>query len=111
MDSLIHQMPVKENRMPDIAAALTQSINSSKPTWRNISEKIESWKIQGYKEDPAIIDYKVYDNLDFKQIYEFYENNIQQKPMLICIVGNKKNIDMDKLAKFGKIIDKKDILN
>jgi len=33
--------------------------------------------------------------------------------MLICIVGNKKNIDMDKLAKFGKIIelDKKDILN
>ncbi|MDD4149188.1 MAG: insulinase family protein [Bacteroidales bacterium] len=113
MDSLIHQMPVKENRMPDIISALTQSINSSKPTWRDISETIESWQLQEYKEDPSIIAYKVYENLDFKQIYEFYGKNIQKRPMLICIVGNKKNINMDELAKFGKIIElkKKDIMN
>ncbi|MDD2635151.1 MAG: insulinase family protein [Bacteroidales bacterium] len=113
MDSLIHQMPVKENRLPDIVSSLTQSINSSKPTWRNISNTIESWQLQGYKEDPTILGYKIYENLDFKQIYEFYTNNIQKRPMLICIVGNKKNIEMDELAKFGKIIelDKKDIMN
>lgn len=113
MDSLIHQMPVKENRMPDIVSALMQSINSSKPTWREMSETIEKWKLQGYDSDPTELNYKVYHDLTFKEIYEFYTQNIQKKPMLICIVGNKKSIDMEALAKFGKIVEvsQEDIMN
>jgi len=113
MDSLIHQMPIKENRLPNVKSALIQSVNSTKPGWRDLSFQIESWKLQGYKEDPRTMQFKTYIELNFKDIYSFYERNIQRKPMLITIVGNKKNIDMGKLAKFGNIIevDKKTILN
>ncbi|HOZ30083.1 MAG TPA: insulinase family protein [Bacteroidales bacterium] len=113
MDSLINQMPVKENRMPDIQSALLQSINSNKPEWRNISETVERWQVQKYKEDPRILQFKIYRSIDFKNILEFYNSNIQNRPLLITIVGNKKQINMEELAKFGKIIvvDKKQIMN
>jgi predicted Zn-dependent peptidase len=113
MDSLINQMPTKENRMPNVLSALVQSVNSTKPVWRNLSNSVEKWQLQGYQKDPRITQFKIFNNLTFKDIYKFYLSNIQSKPMLITIVGNKKNIDMEKLSKFGKIIeiDKKTIMN
>lgn len=113
MDSLINQMPVKENRLPDIKSALLQSINSNKPEWRNLSETVEKWQVQEYKSDPRILQFKIYQSLSFDNILKFYYSNIQNRPMLITIVGNKKHINMEDLAKFGKIIevDKKQILN
>ncbi len=113
MDSLINQMPRKENRMPDIKSSLIQSVNSTKPEWRELSETVERWKIQEYKEDPRKTQFEVFSNLDFAGIMDFYKSNIADRPMLITIVGNKNSIDMEKLAKFGKIIvvEKKQILN
>ena len=42
-----------------------------------------------------------------------YEKYLKNKPITITIVGNKEKIDMEKLAKFGDVIelDKKDIFN
>jgi len=113
MDSLINQIPEKANRMPDIQSALMQSVNSNKPEWRDLSETVERWQVQENKKDPRIIQYEVFKSLDFEGIMKFYSSNIKGRPMLITIVGNKKLIDMEKLAKFGKIIevDKKQILN
>ncbi|MDD3740597.1 MAG: insulinase family protein [Bacteroidales bacterium] len=113
MDSLLNQMPVKENRLPDIKSALLQSINSNKPEWRSLSETVERWQVQGYKSDPRIMQFEIFESLKFDNILKFYYSNIQNRPMLITIVGNKKQINMDELSKFGKIIevDKKQILN
>jgi len=113
MDSLINQMPQKENRMPMVKSALIQSVNSTKPSWRDISNTVEAWQLQGYKEDPRQLQFKTFESLDFKTIVEFYESNIKARPMLITIVGNKKNIDMEALSKFGKIIEveQKTIMN
>lgn len=113
MDSLINQMPQKANRMPNIKSALIQSANSTKPEWRDLSETVENWQLQQYKDDPRRLQFEVFNGMDFDAIMSFYEKNIKGRPMLITIVGNKSKIDLDKLAKFGKIIevDKKQILN
>ncbi len=113
MDSLIYNMPIKENRIQNVSSALIQSVNSTKPNWRKLSTNIENWKLQGYKEDPRIMQFKTYNELSFKDIIKFYTENIQSKPMLITIVGNKNNIDMEALAKYGNIIEvnKKIIMN
>lgn len=113
MDSLINQMPAKENRMPNIKSALIQSVNSTKPDWRNLSETVEGWQLQGFKDDPRRVQFEVFNGMDFEAIMTFYKKNIKGRPMLITIVGNKEKIDLDKLAKFGKIVevDKKQILN
>ncbi len=113
MDSLISKMPEKAGRMPNIVSALLQSINSGKPEWRNLSETVEAWILQKYKEDPRILQFEIFNSIDFKDIIVFYQNNIQKRPRLITIVGNKEKINFKELEKFGKIIelDKKQILN
>jgi predicted Zn-dependent peptidase len=107
MDSLISHMPQKENRMPAIKSLIIQSINSGMPGFRNLSEYVEKWEIQGYDKDPRIIAHNVFMNIDFNDIVKFYENNVAGKPILITIVGNKKQINMEELTKFGKIIEVK----
>jgi predicted Zn-dependent peptidase len=113
MDSLINMMPEKANRMPNIKSALVQSVNSTKPDWRNLSSTVEGWQVQGYKEDPRKLQYEVFNGMDFDSILSFYKTNIKDRPMLITIVGNKEKIDMEKLGKYGKIIivEKSQILN
>ncbi len=105
MDSLINNMPKKENRIDNIKKSLIQSINSNKPQFREITEQVEYWKYQGYKRDPREIQFKVFNDLGFDNIWNFYESNIKSKPMLITIVGNKKDIDIEKLSNYGKVIE------
>jgi predicted Zn-dependent peptidase len=113
MDSLINNMPLKENRLTDIQRSLIQSVNSGKPEFRQLTQSVERWKNQGYNYDPREVEFKVYKKLNFDQILEFYKNNVQKRPMLITIVGNKKDIDLQKLSKFGKVVyvEKKQIVN
>lgn len=107
MDSLISKMPIKMNRSDFIKSSLIQSINSNNPEWRAIGEFVETCLIKGFNEDPRIVAYDNYKNLSFDQIIDFYNTNIASHPMLITIVGNKKQINMEDLAKFGKVIEVK----
>ena len=113
MTELMIKMPMKDNRMPNVKNYLTQSLLTSKPSAREVTEVVENWKTFGYKSDPRVEKYEAYKNLDFEDIIRFYSDNLQGRPMLITIVGNKKSIDMKELAKFGKIVEvkQKSILN
>lgn len=110
---LITDMPRRENRVDQIRTALIQSINNNKPEKRNISETVENWHLLGIKKDPRMMQYEIYNNLDFVGIMEFYRRNVARKPILITIVGDSSNVDMDALSKFGEIefVKKKDIFN
>jgi predicted Zn-dependent peptidase len=107
MDSLLRKMPQKENRMPAIKSLVMQSINSGMPDFRGLSEYVEKWTVQGYDSDPREIRYKVFKDMEFKDIVDFYESNISGKHFVITIVGDKKQINIDELSKFGKIIEVK----
>ena len=42
---------------------------------------------------------------DFDTLMNFHAAHIKSKPKLISIVGDKSKIDMDRLAKIGKIVE------
>ena len=90
-----------------------QSLLTSKPDERDVTETVEKWRLFGYKDDPRIMQYDFYKSLEFDNIVDFYKQNIHGRPMLITIVGNKKKIDMKELAKYGKIVEvkQKTVLN
>ena len=113
MTGLINDMPMKKQRMRGVKDYLLQSLLTSAPDKRDVTETVENWRLFGYKEDPRIKQYEIYKNLEFDNIVDFYKQNIQGRPMLITIVGNKKKIDMKELAKYGKIVEvkQKAILN
>ena len=113
MAGLINDMPLKEKRMRGVKDYLLQSLLTSAPGEREVTETVEEWKLFGYKEDPRIQKYDIYKSLEFGNIVDFYQQNIKGRPMLITIVGNKKKIDMKELAKYGKIeeVKQKTIMN
>ncbi len=101
---LIRNMPEKNERMDMIKNYLSQSALTKRPGFRDISETVEKWKLKGYTDDPSKIKIQKYEQLLFDDIVNFYNNNIKEQPLVICIVGDKKRIDMEALKKYGKII-------
>jgi hypothetical protein len=41
--------------------------------------------------------------MEFSSIDDFYKVNIQGKPWTISIVGNKSQINLEELKKYGKV--------
>ncbi|MDY0025474.1 MAG: insulinase family protein [Lentimicrobium sp.] len=103
-DSLVRYMPAKPERTRMIQQYLSNSSLSKRPHFRDLSAQIVGWQNQGYETDPAFIKQKAWENLEFDDIQQFYTDNIADKPMVICIVGNKKRIDTKDLEKFGKLV-------
>lgn len=112
MMDLIKKMPEKPDRMDAVRSGLRDAAYTSRPEFRDLSEVILRWKRLGYKQDPEQYYLAYYDKLNFEDIKKFYTENVQNLPVSIAIVGNKKNIDMKKLSQYGKIIEvnKKEIL-
>ncbi|MFH2144036.1 MAG: insulinase family protein [Bacteroidota bacterium] len=105
---LVRKMPEKSERIEMIKPYLVQSALSNRPDMRDLSQTILNWKLKGYAEDPAKYKIKRYEKISFKNITDFYAENIKEKPMVICIVGNKKSIDLKSLGKYGEIIKLKE---
>jgi zinc protease len=100
---LVRKMPDKPERMNMIRPYLELSSLTKRPDFRELSTYIVGLKQQGYQVDPAMQDKDSYRTMSFDDIRKFYLENIQDKPMVISIVGNKKQIDMKELEKYGKL--------
>jgi len=103
-DTLIRYMPAKTERTKMIQQYLLQSSISNRPHFRNLSEQIVKWQYQGFETDPAQFKREAYEKMSFSDIQDFYTKNLAAKPVVICIVGNKSQIDMKKLSKYGKLV-------
>lgn len=102
---LLDSMPQYPERIESIKAALRQYAQISKPSFRGKTATYEAWQEQGYTIDPALYNKEFIDNLTFDQIVEFYQKNIQNKPVTIIIMGDPKLIDQKRLqAEYGKFI-------
>jgi predicted Zn-dependent peptidase len=102
---ILTEMPRKPERIEEVRKNLTLSINAQQPPFRNKSLTVSNWMQQGYSKDPRESRYADFQNMPFSSIENFFEENIKGKPWLITIVGNKEQINMDELQKFGKIIE------
>ncbi len=106
-DSILIDLPQKPNRIEEVRNDLTLSINAQQPSFRYKSMSVSRWLKQGFTEDPRKTRYSAYKNVEFSDIMNFYKVNVKGKPWLVTIVGDKKRINMDELAKYGKIIEVK----
>jgi len=100
---LINDMPEKPERIDNIKNYLIQESGTGKPSFRNVSSRIEQWQKMGYNQDPASVNLKAYEDMAFSDIVDFYNNNVKGLPISIAIVGNKSNVDVKALNEFGKV--------
>ena len=104
MNDIILNKPEKPERLEMIKSSLIESSKTSRPSFRNLIESIESWKRQGFDDDPNKVLLEQYNNLSFKSIVDFYKAEIQNKPMIITIVGDVSRFNLEELKRYGEII-------
>ena len=111
LDSLIREMPLKPERMEAVKQTLVNRINNDYPPFRNLSEKVASARMEGFDRDPAEEFLRDIATMDMQDIFRFYQEQISGRPVVYVIAGNRKRIDMNKLAEYGTIVKvkKKDI--
>lgn len=111
LDSLIREMPLKPERMEAVKQTLVNRINNDYPPFRNLSEKVASARMEGFDRDPVEEFLRDIATMDMQDISRFYREQISGRPVVYVIAGNRKHIDMKKLAEYGTIIKvkKKDI--
>ena len=104
LDSLIREMPLKPERMEAVKQTLVNRINNDYPPFRNLSEKVASTRMEGFDRDPAEEFLRDIATMDMQDISRFYQEQISGRPVVYVITGNRKHIDMKKLAEYGTII-------
>lgn len=104
MDSLLRRMPVKPERLNTVRQNIINGIHNNYPSFRELSKKIADLQHEGYTSDP---NRALTDNLPqikMNEITHFYQENIGNHPPVYIIAGNSRQIDMEKLATFGKVV-------
>ena len=107
MDSLLRELPIYEARLDASVRNTLSRINNNYPEARNVAEEIIGNEALGYTEDP---NRKIVDNLDAvtpERLRRYYEEVVRKAPVSYVIVGDRKALPMDEIAKFGPIVELK----
>ena len=101
--SLLSDMPLQPDRLSSVRTAIGQSYASARPSMRSKSLVYQLYRQLGYNNDPARVHKAQLEDLTFEQITDFYKTHIQNRPVVVLIVGDPKLIDMKQLGKLGKV--------
>ena len=102
--SLLDSMPQNGDNIENIRTILAQEMFSNHPTFRSKSQRMIAWSRLGYQIDPAMLQVRQVEKLQFEDIVGFYKKYVQGKPMRVLIMGDPKLIDQKALkARFGKV--------
>ena len=100
---LITDMPERMEKFNASKDALIMSRASDYIGFRQMPISVSYWLEQGYKEDPRQKTTDIIKKTEYKDVYEFYKKNVADRPVIIMMSGNKKQIDMKALEKYGTV--------
>ena len=104
LDSLMSDMPVNEQNVAAAKQEILNDINNNYPSFRQRANDVSSWYMNGYKEDPRTSLSRMVPTLTTDDMTGFYRSNIQQKPRIYYIIGNKKHLNLQQLSRYGRVV-------
>ncbi len=104
LDSIVNDMPLNELRFINSKQDMTNEMLNQYPDFRAKSLEVAYQRNAGFKEDENKTTLNHLADFKLEDMEDFYKKHIQNRPMVYFVVGNEKNIDMNGLAKFGKVI-------
>ena len=112
LDSLMSNMPVNEQNVVAAKQEIMNNINNSYPSFRQMANYVSTYRMNGYKEEPRASLSRLVPTLTANDLTDFYRANIQQHPRIYYIIGNKKQLDLQQLSKYGRLVmlKKEDIM-
>lgn len=105
VDSLIRTLPIKENALESARYAIVADANNDYPTFRSLPSIVQGYDRLGYTADP---DKDVLDNIssiDSAALRAYYEKSVAPTPIVWIIVGDRKTLPMDEIARYGRLVE------
>jgi predicted Zn-dependent peptidase len=108
IDSLLRQMPLKEENLEAARQTVLSDIQNAYPTFRGMGKYIANQQDEGYTEDPNAGIARVLPGVSTKDVMQFYQQHIAKNQNRVwVIIGDKKLTDMKALASYGKVVELK----
>ena len=104
LDSLMSQMPTNDQNVAAAKQEILNNINNSYPSFRKLANFVSTYRMNGYREDPRASISRLVPTLTAADMTDFYRANIQQQPRIYYIIGNKKQLDLQQLSTYGRIV-------
>ena len=102
---LLDGMPVSEDRFVTAKDSLVENYRTGKLGFRSITGVVRSWERLGVPVDPRRTRFAEVQAANMDTMVDFYASEVQGRPKLISIVGDKSKIDMEAIGQKGKVID------
>ena len=96
-------MPEKMEKFDTSKEALIMSRAADYIPPRRMPSAVMTWIEEGYDHDPRIETTNIIKETSYDDIEKFYQDKVQNRPIVIMIAGNKKNVDIKALEKYGKV--------
>lgn len=100
---LITDMPERLEKFNASKDALIMSRASDYVSFRSIPSQVSTWMEQGYNHDPRMEYTDIIKKTEYKDVYDFYKKYVADRPIVIMMSGNKKQIDLKALEKYGEM--------
>ena len=100
---LIVDMPERMEKFDTSKEALIMSRAADYVAPRRLPSTVAYWIETGYGSDPRIDETNYIKGITYEDIYKFYQEKVQGRPIVIMIAGNKKDVDIKALEKYGEV--------
>jgi predicted Zn-dependent peptidase len=103
MADLLNHMPRAEKNFIQAKDGIKNSIETERIIRENVLFEYERIKKLGLREDIRKAVYEQSQTLSYDDMAKFYAEYIKDKPATILVLGSKKRLNMNDLAKYGKV--------
>ena len=108
IDSLLRQMPMKEENLEAARQSILSDIQNNYPTFRTMAHHVANQRINGYTTDPDADMARLIPSVTAQDVEQFHQQHIGKNPNRVwIIIGDKKLTDMTALSRFGKVVELK----
>jgi len=103
VDSLIGKLPILPEKMETKRVECINQLYNIYPSFRGLPEYIEEDNLNGWTYDNTSERVDFISTVTPEMLSEFSDAYFAGRPVIWCVVGNAKKIDMEGLAKFGPV--------
>ena len=108
IDSLLRQMPMKEENLEAARQSVLNDIQNHYPTFREVAKYVADERMDGYTADPNAELARLLPAVTTQDVVTFHQQFVAGNQHRVwMVIGDKKLTDMKALARFGKIVELK----
>ena len=108
IDSLLRQMPMKEENLESARQSVLSDIQNDYPTFRDMCKYVANQQGKGYTSDPNAETARLLPAVSVEDVMQFYQQHVAKNENRVwIIIGDKKLTDMKALARYGRIVELK----